>query len=189
MDDIKKGGNERNVAETATDATSVGRRSGPVNGSISATGSGSVQGVPNKLRDSISLNTNAGIQQPAAMSAVDSGLSCLIYPESRTDMKCSEGHAVCTVCIVDKLGDDKGCQLLCLFKECSSKIQEEVLYQRIPHETYHRYGENEATRLSWTNVLFASNIVRISSAAKVTHCAQLVSWTSLVMTTGATFCA
>ncbi|KAI2494859.1 hypothetical protein MHU86_19663 [Fragilaria crotonensis] len=113
----QKDGDERNVAETAADATGVGRRSGPVTGSISATGSGSVQGVTNKRRDLISLNTNAGIQHPAAMSAVDSGPSCLVCKESRME-KCSEGHAVCTACIVDKLGDDKGCQLLCLFKEC-----------------------------------------------------------------------
>ncbi|KAI2491916.1 hypothetical protein MHU86_22654 [Fragilaria crotonensis] len=114
MDDVKKGGDERNVAETAADATGVDRRSGPVNGSLSATGSGSVQGVPNKRRDSICLNTNAGIQHPAAMSAVDSGPSCLICTESRADIKCSRGHALCTIFVVDKLGDDNGSQLLCL---------------------------------------------------------------------------
>jgi hypothetical protein len=36
VDDVKKGGDERNVAEAAEDAAGVGRTSGTVNGSVSA---------------------------------------------------------------------------------------------------------------------------------------------------------
>ncbi len=36
MDDVKKGGDESNVAETAADAAGVGRRSGTVDGRVSA---------------------------------------------------------------------------------------------------------------------------------------------------------
>ncbi|KAI2501338.1 hypothetical protein MHU86_13136 [Fragilaria crotonensis] len=97
-----------------------------------------------QLRDSILLNTNVGLQHPVAASAVDSGPYCLICNEYRTDLRCSEGHALCTACIVDKLGDDNGCQLLCLIKECSSKLRDEDLCRRIPVETYNRYVQKRA---------------------------------------------
>ncbi|KAI2503197.1 serine/threonine kinase [Fragilaria crotonensis] len=93
----------------------------------------------NKLGDAILSNTNVGLQHPAVASAVDSGPYCLICNEYRTDIKCSEGHALCTACIVDKLVDYSGCQLSCLIKECSSKLQDNDLYGRIPVEMYNRY--------------------------------------------------
>ena len=40
---------------------------------------------------------------------------------------------------MDKLGDDNGCDFLCLIKECSSKLPVKRLYGRIPHETYDQY--------------------------------------------------
>ncbi|KAI2502796.1 hypothetical protein MHU86_11620 [Fragilaria crotonensis] len=93
------------------------------------------------LSDAILLNNNAVIQHPEAGRAIKSGPRCLICNEYRTDIKCSEGHALCTACIVNKLGDDNGCQLLCLIKECSSKIQDKDLCQRIPHERYDQYSK------------------------------------------------
>ncbi|KAI2494514.1 hypothetical protein MHU86_20010 [Fragilaria crotonensis] len=163
MDDVRKGSDERNVAETAADATGVGRRSGPVSGRISASGSGSVQGVPNKRRDSISLKTNAGIQHPAAMSAVDSGPSCLICTKSHADIKYSRGHALCTICVLDKLGDDNGFQLLCLIKECPSKLQDNDFYGRIPVDAFRRYVEKRAERNAFDerNIRMESKIDRL----------------------------
>ncbi|KAI2503208.1 serine/threonine kinase [Fragilaria crotonensis] len=58
-----------------------------------------------------------------------------------------DGHALCTACIVDKLGDDNGCDFLCLIKECSSKLPvKRLLYGRIPQEAYDRFlakGEDQ----------------------------------------------
>ncbi|KAI2494513.1 serine/threonine kinase [Fragilaria crotonensis] len=96
------------------------------------------------LSDAVLLNNNAGIQHPVAESAVQSGPYCLICNEYRTDITCSEGHALCPRCIIDKLGDHSGCQLLCLIKECSSKLQDTDLYGRIPLEMYNRYVKKRA---------------------------------------------
>ncbi|KAI2491915.1 hypothetical protein MHU86_22653 [Fragilaria crotonensis] len=104
----------------------------------------STKDLLDKLSDAILLNNNAGIQHPAAESAVQSGPYCLICNEYRTDITCSEGHALCPRCIIDKLGDHSGCQLLCLIKECSSKLQDTDLYGRIPIEMYNRYVKKRA---------------------------------------------
>ena len=100
-----------------------------------------------ELRDAILLNTNAGMQHQDAASAVDDRPRCDICNNYRTEIKCSIGHALCTTCIVDKLGDNSGCQLLCLIKGCSSQpLQDEDLYGRIPVETYNRYVAKRAAR-------------------------------------------
>ncbi|KAI2494577.1 hypothetical protein MHU86_19947 [Fragilaria crotonensis] len=106
----------------------------------------STKDLLDKLRDAIDLNTNAGIQHPDAASVVDSGPYCLICNNYRTDINCSEGHALCTFCIVERLGDHSGCRLFCLVKECSSKVQDTDLYGRIPFEMYNRYLKKRVER-------------------------------------------
>ncbi|KAI2491606.1 serine/threonine kinase [Fragilaria crotonensis] len=69
---------------------------------------------------------------------------CEICHNYRSDIKCSKGHALCTTCIVDKLCDENGCQLVCLIQDCPSKIHDKDLYGRIPVETYKRYVEQRA---------------------------------------------
>ena len=112
------------------------------------------------LRDAISLNTNTDIHHPLTVSTVDSGPYCSICNDNRTDIKCSEGHALCATCIVDKLGDDNGCQLLCLIKECSSKLQDKDLYGRIPLETYKRYVEKRADQAKLDECLLRLDLMR-----------------------------
>ena len=105
------------------------------------------------LRDAILLNSNAGIQVPEPVSAVDRRPCCAICNEYRADIKCSEGHALCTACIVDKLGDDSGRQLSCLINECCSQpFQDKDLCGCIPVETYNRYVGKQAERRIGTNV-------------------------------------
>jgi hypothetical protein len=106
----------------------------------------STKDLLDKLRDAIKLNTSASIQHPEAASAVDSGPYCYICKNYRTDLKCSEGHALCTLCIVERIGDHSGCQLFCLVKECSSKLQDTDLYGRIPFEMYNRYLKKRVER-------------------------------------------
>ncbi|KAI2509060.1 serine/threonine kinase [Fragilaria crotonensis] len=109
----------------------------------------STKDLLDKLRDAINLNTNAGIRHPGAASAVDSGPYCHVCKNYRTDIKCSEGHALCTFCIVDKLGDDNESQLSCLVEECSSDLRDLDLYGRIPIEMYNR------GRKGWTTSIWA----------------------------------
>jgi serine/threonine protein kinase len=107
----------------------------------------STKGLLDKLRDAILLNTDAGIQHLDAASAVDNRPLCEICNNYRTEIKCSVGHALCTTCIVDKLGGESGCQLFCLIKECSCQpLQDKDLFGRIPVETYNRYVKKRAER-------------------------------------------
>ncbi|KAI2489093.1 serine/threonine kinase [Fragilaria crotonensis] len=112
------------------------------------------------LRDAILLNTKVGLQHPAVASAVDSGPYCLICNEYRTDIKCSNGHALCTACIVDKLGDDNGCDFLCLIKECSSKLPVKRLYGRIPQETYDRFLAKGEDQTKWDECFRRLDLLR-----------------------------
>jgi serine/threonine protein kinase len=108
------------------------------------------------LRDAILLNSEAGILRSEAVSAVDCGPCCAICNEYRSDIKCSAGHALCTACIVNKLGDDSGRQFLCLIDGCSSQpFQDEDLYGRIPFATYTRYVGKQAEMRIGTNVSYA----------------------------------
>ncbi|KAI2492666.1 serine/threonine kinase [Fragilaria crotonensis] len=118
-----------------------------------------------ELRDAIRLNTNAGVQNSEAVTAIDSGSFCDVCNNYRTDITCSEGHALCPPCIVDKLADDSGCQLLCLIKECSSKIHDKDLCQHIPTETYNRYVEKRVERKTWDDYFlqFESRFVGFQS--------------------------
>ncbi|KAI2503224.1 hypothetical protein MHU86_11247 [Fragilaria crotonensis] len=104
----------------------------------------STKDLLDKLSDAILLNNNAGCQHTEAARAGKSSPRCDICNDYRTDMTCSEGHALCTICIIDKLGDNSGCQLLCLIKECSSKVQDTDLYGRIPIEMYNGYVKKRA---------------------------------------------
>ncbi len=107
----------------------------------------STKDLLNQLRDAILSHTNAGVQHLDAASAVDNRPLCDICNNYRTEIKCSEGHALCTTCITNKLGDDSGCQLFCLIKGCSSQpLQDKDLYGRIPVETYNRYVAKRAER-------------------------------------------
>ena len=106
----------------------------------------STKDLLDKLSDAILLNNNAGCQHPEAARAAKSGPRCDICNDNRADMKCCEGHALCTICIVDKLGDYSGRQLMCLIKECSSKLQDTDLYGRIPIEMYNRYVKKRVER-------------------------------------------
>ncbi|KAI2494568.1 serine/threonine kinase [Fragilaria crotonensis] len=91
------------------------------------------------LSDAIVLNTNSGIQHPQAVRGVNSGPLCDICNNYRTEITCSDaGHALCTVCILDKLGDDNGSQLSCLIKECSSELRDLDLYGRMPDKEKER---------------------------------------------------
>jgi hypothetical protein len=110
----------------------------------------STKGLLDKLRGAILLNGEVGIQHQEAVSAVDCGPCCAICNEYRADVKCSEGHALCTACILDKLGDVSGRQLTCLIKGCSSQpFQDEDLNGRIPVEAFKRYRERRAERRLW----------------------------------------
>ncbi|KAI2494518.1 hypothetical protein MHU86_20014 [Fragilaria crotonensis] len=99
------------------------------------------------LRDAIFLITNPGIQHPQAARAVNSGPLCDICNNYRAEITCRDaGHALCTVCILDQLGDDNGGQLLCLISGCSSEVRAQDLYGRIPVETYNRFVERRDER-------------------------------------------
>ena len=114
----------------------------------------------NKLRDAIGLNSNAGIQHAGVVNAAASGPYCIVCNYCSTDIKCSKGHALCTTCIVNKLGDDSGCQLLCLIKECPSKIQDKDLYGRIPVETFQRYDRRRAEQTKLDECLRRMDLMR-----------------------------
>ncbi|KAI2491752.1 serine/threonine kinase [Fragilaria crotonensis] len=105
------------------------------------------------LRDAILLNTHTGTQHSMAENAVDSDACCVICHNYRADIQCSEGHALCTACIVDKVGDDSGCQLSCLIKGCPSHpFRDNVLKRFIPDGTYKLYKEKRTGRKIWANV-------------------------------------
>ncbi|KAI2491609.1 serine/threonine kinase [Fragilaria crotonensis] len=123
------------------------------------------------LSDAILLHNNTGIQHPDAARAVKSGPRCDICNSNCTDVKCSEGHALCTLCIVDKLGDYNGCQLMCLIKECSSKLQDTDLYGRISIEMYNRRTVTLPKKWIRDKVLQKYSVVFIcASTAVVAHC-------------------
>ncbi|KAI2494523.1 serine/threonine kinase [Fragilaria crotonensis] len=91
--------------------------------------------------------SDAGIQDPQAVRAVNNGPLCRICNNNRTEITCRDaGHALCTVCILDQLGEDNGSQLLCLINGCSSEIRALDLYGRIPVETYNRFVERRDER-------------------------------------------
>jgi serine/threonine protein kinase len=98
-------------------------------------------------KDLLDQLRGAGNQRPKAASAVESGPRCDICSNYRTEVKCSIGHALCTTCILDKLGDYSGSHFSCLIKGCASQpFQLEDLYGRIPVETYNRFVEKRAER-------------------------------------------
>ncbi|KAI2492673.1 serine/threonine kinase [Fragilaria crotonensis] len=100
---------------------------------------------------SIWRNTNTGRYEYAYCE------TCHRY---RSDFKCSKGHALCTTCIVDKLCDENGCQLVCLIQDCPSKIHDKDLYGRIPVETYKRYVEQRADQTKVDECLRQVYLVR-----------------------------
>ncbi|KAI2489119.1 serine/threonine kinase [Fragilaria crotonensis] len=99
-----------------------------------------------ELRSAILLNSNAGKVHPSAVRAVDSDPHCVICHNYRADIKCSEGHALCATCVVDKRSVDAGCQLVCLIKGCSSQpFQDEDIFGHIP-ESYVGHVEKRVER-------------------------------------------
>ncbi|KAI2509061.1 serine/threonine kinase [Fragilaria crotonensis] len=91
-------------------------------------------------KDLLDMLSDAGIQDPQAVRAVNNGPLCRICNNNRTEITCRDaGHTLCTVCILDQLGDDNGGQLLCLINGCPSELRALDLYGRIPVEMYNRF--------------------------------------------------
>ncbi|KAI2493974.1 serine/threonine kinase [Fragilaria crotonensis] len=92
-----------------------------------------------KLRETIGLKRDTRVWYPAAVHSVDSGPHCDICNDYCADLKCSEGHALCTSCVEENLLQhlSDGGRLLCLINGCSSQpFKDNELVKYISVELY-----------------------------------------------------
>ncbi|KAI2494864.1 serine/threonine kinase [Fragilaria crotonensis] len=106
----------------------------------------------NELREAIGLKRDTSVRPPGAVRSVESGPLCLTCNDYCADLKCSEGHALCTSCVEENLLQhlsDRG-QLLCLINGCSSQpFKDKDLVKYISFEIYNRMIEQRAERKVW----------------------------------------
>ncbi|KAI2503234.1 serine/threonine kinase [Fragilaria crotonensis] len=109
----------------------------------------STKDLLDKLREAIGLNSDTCTRHAEAVHAAVSGPICDICNDNRTDIKCSEGHALCKSCIEQNLLhhlSDRS-QLLCLINGCSSQpIKDKDLVKCITVDMYNLIIEKRTER-------------------------------------------